>query len=74
MKQSNPQRIAVFRERLDTLSRLFRAGRFNPRERQDRIRELDALRWAIPILERHTKESFEAQEAIERRADDAPAQ
>lgn len=66
MKQSNPQCIAYFRQRLDTLSRLFKACRFNPREKGDRIRERGPLRWGIPILEQHARESFEAQQEIER--------
>lgn len=66
MHFSNPDRLSYFRRRLDTLSRLFKAGRIKPVEKAERILELDALRWAIPILEKHAKESFEAQQEIER--------
>jgi hypothetical protein len=42
------------------------------------MNELDVLQWAVPILERDTKESFDAQlkidqENAERRAGESPA-
>jgi len=68
MKQSNPQRIEFLRQRVETLVQLLREHRFSNKEMPNRLRELDALRWAIPILERHAKESFEAQQKLERAA------
>jgi hypothetical protein len=65
LHQPNPQRIEALRQRQKTLQKLLRANRITKVEFRERVGELEALQWAIPVLEQHAKESFARQQAIE---------
>jgi hypothetical protein len=66
LKQSNPQRIEALKRRAEKLSILLKANRIPKDEFRERIGELEALRWAIPVLEQHTTDSLARQQEIER--------
>ena len=74
MKQSNPQRIYALTRRANFLGNLLRQNRLDEKEADARARELEALQWAIPILDRHAKEAFEAQQKLEQEGRNSEAQ
>lgn len=67
LKQSNPQRIAALKQRAEKLAKPLKANRIPKDEFRERVGELEALRWAIPVLEQHAKDSLSRQQEIERR-------